>query len=556
MEYYTKQFMTGPQGAHRRAVYKSMGFTDADLSRPLIAVVNSWGEVCPGHFGLDKLAAKVKEGIWQNGATPVEFGTISQCGTLTLGLDGIRYDLSTRESVSFDIEIVVKSQLFDGMVLITACDKVVPGMLIAAARLNLPAIVVCGGIMDTGMIDGEAFTLADLDEKVMGGYLTGKVSEDEIRDMEDKACPTWGACPLMGTANTMQCLSEGLGMTLPRTSTLFANSSEILRSAKLAGNQIVELVRKGIKSNDIMTKEALENAVTMMMALGGSTNSVVHILSLAVELGMGDHITLDYLASVSQKTPCLVNVKPNGPYHMNDLERSGGVPAVMRELGNHLHQNVMTVTGNSLCENLAALKVCKVNREVIYSAQYPISEDGGIVVLYGNLAPGGAILRQSARHRENLRHQGPAKVFDSQEDAMRALHQQKILPGDVMVVRFEGPRGGPGMPDIYALQATVCGMGLDQTVAMITDARFSGFARGFGVCQISPEAEGGGPLAYLRDGDEIIIDVQKKRICAVDESIFTTRESAVNPKNDKDYKGILALYHKYGSPANRGARLE
>lgn len=555
MDYLTRKYMTGPEGAHRRAVYKAMGFTDEDLSRPLIAVVNSWGEVCPGHFGLKLLTEKVKEGVWQSGATPVEFGVISQCGTLTLGLDGIRYDLSTREVMSFEIETVVNSQMFDGIVMMTACDKVVPGMLIAAARLNLPTIVVCAGVMDAGDIDDEAFSLSDLDEQVMGSYPVGKVTPERIARMEDRACPTWGACPLMGTANTMQCLSEAVGMSLPGTATLPANSSRILREAKHAGNQIVRLVERNLRARDVMSRGAVDNMIAMMMALGGSTNSVVHILSLARELGYEDTVTLDHISDISRRTPCLVNVKPNGPYHQTDFERCGGMPAVMQELRDRLDTGVMTVSGRTLGENLDAREVREVDRNVIYSAEKPISRDGGIAVLYGNLAPGGAILRQSARYRENLRHTGPARVFDCQEDALEALRAGLVKRGDVMVVRFEGPRGGPGMPDIYAVQAAVCGMGLDKDVAVITDARFSGFARGFGVCQMTPEAEGNGPLAYLRDGDMIEIDVTGRLIRALDESIFSTRTPAVNPKAGKEHKGVLGLYKKYGGPANQGARL-
>ncbi len=553
--YLTKRYMTGPEGAHRRAVYKAMGFTDADLSRPLIAVVNSWGEVCPGHFGLDLVARKVKEGVWQAGATPVEFGTISQCGTLTLGLDGIRYDLATREMVSFDIETIVHSQMFDGIVFLTACDKVVPGMLIAAARLNLPSIFVCAGIMEAGKLDGEAFSLSDLDEKVMGGYPAGRVSPEQIARMEEEACPTWGACPLMGTANTMQCLAEALGMTLPGASTLRAASPKLLRMAKLAGGQIVRLVEKGVRAGDIMTLEALENMAAMMMVLGGSTNSVVHILSLAQELGFGDQITLDRIAGISRRTPCLVNVKPNGPYHMTDFEDCGGMPAAMREARAFLHQDVLTVTGETLRQSLERALKTAPDRRVLYPIDTPISADGGIAVLKGNLADG-AILRQSARYRENLYHRGPARIFDSQEEALEALRSGKVSPGDVMVVRFEGPRGGPGMPDIYAVQATVCGMGLDKEVAVITDARFSGFARGFGVCQITPEAAVGGPLAYLRDGDIITIDVAGRRIDVEDEAAVMARGPAPNPKDEKTYKGVLSLYKKYGGPASRGARLE
>lgn len=556
MEYYTKQYMTGPEGAHRRAVYKAMGFTDLDMSKPLVAVVNSWGEVCPGHFGLNMLTQKVKEGVWQSGATPVEFCTISQCGTLTLGLDGIRYDLATREMVSFDIETIVNSQMFDGIVFMTACDKVVPGMLVAAARLNLPSIFVCAGTMETGELNGEAFSLSDLDEQIMGGYRAGRVSKEKILAMEDRACPSWGACPLMGTANTMQCLAEAVGMTLPGASTMYATSSEILRSAKLSGNQIVKLIEKNIRAKDIMTLPAIENMITMMMVLGGSTNSVIHILSLAQELGFGEEVTLDKISEISRKTPCLVNVKPNGPYHLTDFEKSGGIPAALAEVRKCLNTDVMTVTCETMAENMKRPLKYKPDRNVLYSYEKPISKDGGIAVLRGNLAPGGAILRQSARYRDNLYHRGPARVYDSQEEALAALHANEVKPGDVMVVRFEGPCGGPGMPDIYAVQATVCGMGLDKDVAVITDARFSGFARGFGVCQITPEAAKDGPLAYLRDGDMISIDVANRIIEAEDPQIFKEREPAENPKDKKVYKGVLNLFKKYGGPANRGARLE
>lgn len=556
MDYFTKKYMTGPEGAHRRAVYKAMGFTDLDLSRPLVAVVNSWGEVCPGHYGLDLLAKKVKEGVWQNGATPVEFNTISQCGTLTLGLDGIRYDLPTRELVAFDIETIVNSQMFDGIVFMTACDKVVPGMLLAAARLNIPSIVVCGGVMETGHLDGVDFSLSDLDEMVMGAYPVGKISAAEIARMEDQACPTWGACPLIGTANTMQCLTEALGMALPGSSTLPATSAAILRAAKLAGNRIVDLIKQKVPAREIMTEQALENMVTMLMVLGGSTNSIIHILALAEELDLADRINLDFIAKTSRKTPCLLNVKPNGPYHVTDFEKSGGMPQLMKEVKAKLHLDISTVTGKTVGENLAAQADTQVNRQVIYSMAQPLSEDGGIVVLSGNLAPGGAILRQSARYRDNLLHRGPARLFNSQNETLAALKAGEIKPKDVVVVRFEGPQGGPGMPDIYAVQATICGMGLDQDVAVITDARFSGFARGFGVCQITPEAAVGGPLAYLEDGDEILIDVPNRRLEVLDPSIFEKRTKARNPRAERKHKGILGLYQKLGGPANRGARLE
>jgi len=556
MEHFTKKYLSGPEGAHRRAVYKSMGYTDGDLAKPLVAIVNSWGEVCPGHFHLKMVAQKVKEGIWQNDATPLEFNTISQCGTLTLGLDGIRFDLATRELVAFDIETVVSIQMFDGAVFIPTCDKVVPGMLIAAARLDLPSLFVLGGVMGVEEVHGNRFSLSDLDEMVMGAFPVGKTSVSEIAELEDMVCPTWGACPLMGTANTMQALTEAVGMSLPGTSTLSATSSALLREAKKSGHAIVDLMRRDIRPHAIMTEEAMKNMIVVLMALGGSTNSIIHILALAEELGLGNSINLDMIDEISRKTPCLLNVKPNGPYYVTDFDRSGGVPQLLDDLGDMLSLDVLTVTGKSLEENLANRAPRGVDRNVIYPPENPLSKDGGIVVLHGNLAPGGAILRQSARYRENLLHRGPARVFNSQEETITALKSGEIRPKDVIVVRYEGPRGGPGMPDIYTVQAMVVGMGLEKEVAVITDARFSGFARGFGVCQITPEAALGGPIALLIDGDEIVIDIPKRRLDVVDQKTLMERGKSWEPIRKEPRKGILGLYAKLGGPANKGARLE
>jgi dihydroxy-acid dehydratase len=556
MEHFTKKYLSGPEGAHRRAIYKSMGFTDLDLSKPLVAVVNSWGEVCPGHFHLNMVAQKVKEGIWQAGATPLEFNTISQCGTLTLGLDGIRYDLATRDLVAFDIETVVNIQMFDGVVFIPTCDKVVPGMLMAAARLDLPSVFVPGGVMGVEEVDGNRFSLSDLDEMVMGALPAGKADVSQIAALEEIVCPTWGACPLMGTANTMQALAEALGMALPASSTLSATSSVLLRGAKKSGSTVVDLIRKDIRPHRIMTERAMRNMVITLMALGGSTNSIIHILALAEELGLGEKINLDAIDRISAKTPCLVNVKPNGPHYVTDFDKAGGIPQLMDDLRDILSLEVLTVTGKSLEENLKDRTKKRVDRNVIFPPEKPLSRDGGIVVLYGNVAPGGAILRQSARYRENLFHQGPARVFNSQEEALVALNSGNIKPGDVMVVRYEGPRGGPGMPDIYTVQATVVGMGLEKEVAVITDARFSGFARGFGVCQITPEAALGGPIALLEEGDEITIDVTERKLDVLDEKILKKRSKSWKPVRKEPRKGILGLYAKLGGPANKGARLE
>lgn len=556
MEHSTKQYLSGPEGAHRRAVYKSMGFTDFDLSKPLVAVVNSWGEVCPGHFHLNMVAQKVKEGIWQAGATPLEFNTISQCGTLTLGLDGIRYDLATRELVAFDIETVISIQMFDGAVFISTCDKVVPGMLMAAARLNLPSLFVPGGVMGVEEVHGNRFSLSDLDEMVMGALPAGKVDVSEIAELEDIVCPTWGACPLMGTANTMQGLTEALGMALPGSSTLSATSSVLLREAKKSGSAIVDLMRKDLRPCSIMSERAMENMIVTLMALGGSTNSIVHILALAEELALGEKINLDTIDRISMTTPCVLNVKPNGPYYVTDFGKAGGISQLMDDLRDFLFLDALTVTGKPLEENLKSRAKRRVDRNVIFPLEKPLSRDGGIVVLYGNLAPGGAILRQSARYRENLFHQGPARIFNSQEETLMALKSGKIKPKDVIVVRYEGPRGGPGMPDIYTVQATVVGMGLEKEVAVITDARFSGFARGFGVCQITPEAALGGPIALLEEGDEIMIDVTNKKLDVLDEKILKKRSKSWKPIKKGPRKGILGLYAKLAGPANKGARLE
>lgn len=558
MNHRTNRFFAGIQGAHRRAVYKCMGYVNEDLSRPKIAVVNSWSEVCPGHYHLNLVSQNVKAGIWQSGGMPVEFPTISQCGTLTLGLDGIRYDLPTRDLVSFDIETVVNVQLFDGIVLIGTCDKVPPGMLLAAVRLNIPAIFVPGGVMDTGEYNDERITLSDLDELVMGKSLTTELDSSEIERIEDAVCPTPGACPLMGTANTMQELAECVGMALPFSSTLMANSAELLRMAKRSGRAIMELVKNGICARRIINEKSLNNILKVLMALGGSTNAIVHILALSQELGLEDKINLDSIDRISRQTPCLVGITPSGPYYVTDLHRAGGIPVLMKTMEELLDLDVLTVSAKSLRAVLEETKLTrtKPSADIIHSLDNPISKDGGIYVLYGNLAPDGAIFRKVATSEHKLMHKGPAKVFDSQEEALDALKSGRISKGDVIVVRYEGPRGGPGMPDIYAVLATVVGMGLEKGVALITDARFSGFARGFGVCQISPEAAVGGPLAVLKDGDMITIDVQKRSIDALTDKELARRLEAWEPVRKKERVGVLHLYSKYAGPATRGAKLE
>lgn len=558
-EWRTKEYFLGRGGAHRRAVYKCMGYTDSDLSRPKIAVVNSWGEVCPGHHHLNLVSENVKAGIWQSGGMPVEFGVISQCGTFTLGLDGIRYDLATRDLVSFDIETVVNIQLFDGMALIGTCDKIPPGMLLAAARLDIPSILVPGGVMAVGEHEGNRITLSDLDELVMGETLRREVSQREISEVEERACPTAGACPLMGTANTMQELAEAAGMALPHSSTTLANSSELLRVAKRSGVTIVDLVRNDVRPTQIMNEKSLRNMVKVLVALGGSTNAILHLLALAHELKLEDKINLEFIHKTSGETPCLVGVAPGGAYYVPDLHKAGGIPVLMKTMEDLLELDVPTVSMKSLKEILGEVQLDEKRDSadpVIHPLGDAISRDGGINVLYGNLAPRGAIFRQAVMFGKKLRHEGQAKVFNSQEEALSGLKSGKISKGNVIVVRYEGPRGGPGMPDIYAVLAMVVGMGMEKDVAVITDGRFSGFARGFGICQISPEAARGGPLAVLRDGDLVTIDVEKRSIDALTDQEIKERLRSWKSAKKRERAGILGLYAKYAGPAYRGARLE
>jgi len=551
----TKEYFTGAAGTHRRAVYKGMGYTDKDLSRPLIAVVNTFSEVCPGHHHLRSVTEQVKAGIWQAGGTPFEFGAISQCATPVLGLRGINFDLAARDVLAFDIETIVETQMFDGVVAVVACDKTAPGAFLALARLNLPAIIVPGGAMAPGYYDSRPVVLSDLDELVFGALPAGKVSPDEVLKLEDAVCPTDGACPILGTANTMQCLAEASGMALPLAGTAPAFSGERLRLAKESGNRVVELVKEGVTARQILSGKALTNTVHTLMALGGSTNAVLHLLALADELGLGGEIDLETFERASQNTPCLANVKPNGPYFVTDFHNHGGVPALMWEIRERLNLDAPTVSGKTVGEVLSeqAKRVPPGgrDRQVIRERSNPVYNTGGITVLRGALAPDGSV----ARRLDNtiLHHQGPAHVFNSQEEALAAVQTGAVKPGEVVVVRFVGPRGAPGMPDIYAVLAAIVGKGLEGQVGVVTDGRFSGFARGLGVCQVTPEAAVGGPLAKLEDGDIITIDLPSRRLDVADAEKVMARPAVPNPRPVPP--GILGLYAKTAGPATRGAKL-
>jgi dihydroxy-acid dehydratase len=531
-----------------------MGFTDDDMKKPLVAVVNTPSEVCPGHFHLRAVADAVKAGIWQAGGTPMEFTSISQCATPSLGLASMRYDLPARDLLAFDVETIVETQIFDAVVMIVTCDKTTPGALMAAARLDLPSIVVLGGVMPVGRHDGKPVSLADLDEKVWGALQTGKVSAAEVLCLEDKVCPAPGACPILGTANTMQCLAEAVGMALPGSATCYAMSGEQLRLAKLAGNKIMELVASGTTARKILTRAALENMIRVQMTLGGSTNAVLHILALSHELGLGCEVDLDLISEFSNSTPCLVDVTPTGHYYLPDLHRAGGITKVLEALEDKLHLDSTTVGGMTIGQILEDSKKNAVIDEhrIIRSRENPVAQTGGIAILRGNLAPLGSV----ARRLNNTipEHTGPAKCFDSQEEAIAGINSGKVKEGDVLVVRYSGPKGAPGMPDTYAVLASVVGRGLEGKIAVVTDGRFSGFARGLGVCQISPEAAVGGPLAVIRDGDMIRISMPEREL-----SLLVTdleeRLKGWHAPAPRATRGILGLYATNAQPAWKGARL-
>ncbi len=555
----TKPYFTKGAGSHRRAVYKALGYTDEDLDRVLIGVVNTWSEVCPGHHNLRTVAERVKAGIWQAGGTPLEFGAISQCATPVLGLRGINFDLAAREVLAFDIETVAETQLFDGLAVLVACDKTVPGALLALARLDLPAVIVPGGVMEVGKVDGRPAVLSDLDELVFGALPTGKVAREELFALEDAVCPGDGACPILGTANTMQCLAEVSGLALPLSGTAPAASGEKLRLAKQAGRRVTEMVLSGDprwRPRALLGRPTLVNMGTALMGLGGSTNAVLHLLALAEELGLGHEVDLDLIGEISRNTPCVAYVKPNGPYFVTDLHRAGGVPAVLATLADRLDLGAYNVSGETLggvvAKAAARPTAATAGPGVVRTLADPVYSTGGIAVLHGDLAPDGSV----ARRLDNtiLHHEGPARVFNSQTEVLAAFEDGRIRPGDTVVVRFLGPRGAPGMPDIYAVLAAVVGRGLEGKVAVVTDGRFSGFARGLGVCQVSPEAAVGGPLAKLRDGDVIRIDLVDCRLDVKNAAEVLRRKPEPAPER-REARGIMQLYRTSAGPANRGARL-
>jgi len=521
------------------------------MSRPLIGIVNSHSEIIPGHTHLKGLAAAVKAGVHRNGGTPVEVQTIGVCDGLAMNHLGMKYSLASRELIADSVEVVARAHCFDAMVLMPNCDKIIPGMLMAAARLNIPSIVVSGGPMLAGSSGERSLDVADVFEAV-GAVKAGKMASEDLARLEEDACPTCGSCAGMFTANSMNCLTESLGMALPRNGTIPAVMSARLRLAKMAGMQVMELLRKGILPRRIMTPAAFRNALTVDMALGCSTNTVLHLFAIAHEAGVG--LDLERVNEISARTPNLCRISPAGSDHLEDLDRAGGVPALMAELSRAdlIDGECVTVTGNAVAGNLEGIEV--FDRDVIRPVADPYLSEGGLAVLFGPLAPEGAVVKQSAVDPAMLRHEGPARIFDSEEEASAAILDAKIVPGEVVVIRYEGPKGGPGMREMLTATSALAGMGLDSQVALITDGRFSGATRGASIGHVSPEAAAGGPIAVIRDGDVISIDIPAKRLdINLGPGEISARLEAWRPPERSIPAGYLERYAELVTSANTGA---
>lgn len=543
----------GSQQAPHRSLFNALGFTEEERKKPMIGIVSSYNEIVPGHMNLDKIVDAVKLGVAEAGGMPVVFPAIAVCDGIAMGHVGMKYSLVTRDLICDSTECMAIAHQFDGLVMVPNCDKNVPGLLMAAARLNIPTVFVSGGPMLAGHYNCHKTSLSSMFEAV-GSYAAGKITEDDLTEMEEKTCPTCGSCSGMYTANSMNCLTEALGMGLKGNGTIPAVYSERIRLAKHAGNQIVDLVNKNICPRDIMTKEAFFNAMTVDMALGCSTNSMLHLPAIAHEAGVD--LNLEIANSLSEKTPNLCHLAPAGPTYMEDLNEAGGVYAVMKELTklNLLNLDVMTVTGKTMGENISSA----VNRDtnVIRTVENPYSKTGGIAVLKGNLAPEGSVVKRSAVVPEMMEHTGPARVFDCEDDAIEAIKGGKIVEGDVVVIRYEGPKGGPGMREMLNPTSAIAGMGLGSSVALITDGRFSGASRGASIGHVSPEAFDGGPIAFVKEGDMIHININENVIemLVSDEEIAKRKENWQPRVNE--VSGYLKRYRELVTSAVTGAVLK
>ena len=545
---------TGTQQAPHRSLFNALGMTKEEMDRPLVGIVSSYNEIVPGHMNLDKITQAVKLGVAMAGGTPVMFPAIAVCDGIAMGHVGMKYSLVTRDQIADSTEAMAMAHQFDALVMIPNCDKNVPGLLMAAARLNVPTVFVSGGPMLAGHLNGHKTSLSSMFEAV-GAYAAGKLDEDGLTECEMKTCPTCGSCSGMYTANSMNCLTEVLGMGLKGNGTIPAVYSERIRLAKHAGMQVMEMYRKNIRPRDIMTKEAILNALTVDMALGCSTNSMLHLPAIAHEIGIDFDIS--FANEISAKTPNLCHLAPAGPTYIEDLNEAGGVYAVMNELNKKglLHTECMTVTGKTVGENI---KDCvNLNPEVIRPIDNPYSQTGGLAVLKGNLAPDGGVVKRSAVVEEMMVHEGPARVFDCEEDAIAAIKGGKIVEGDVVVIRYEGPKGGPGMREMLNPTSAIAGMGLGSSVALITDGRFSGASRGASIGHVSPEAAVGGPIALVEEGDIISINIPELKLeIKVSDEEMQARKAKWQPREPKVTTGYLARYAAMVTSGNRGAILE
>lgn len=537
--------------APHRSLLKANGFTDEEISRPFVGIVNSANEIIPGHIHLGRIAQAAKDGVRIAGGTPMEFSVIGICDGIAMNHAGMRYSLPSREIIADSIELVAMGHAFDALIFIPNCDKVVPGMLMAALRLNIPSIVVSGGPMLAGFHRGKKVDVISVFESV-GRFKAGKITEEELRELEGCACPTAGSCAGMFTANSMNCLTEALGLGLPGNGTIPAPFSERIRLAKQAGMKIMELIEKDIKPRDIATKAAFNNAIAVDMALGCSTNTVLHVPAVAHEAGID--LDLDDFDRMSKKVPHLCSLSPAGPHFLEDLYRAGGIQAVMKRVQetNVLDGSVMTATGSTLSDNLSKAEI--LDDEVIRPLKNPYHEEGGIAILRGTLAPDGAVVKQSGVAPEMMKREGTARVFDSEEEASQAILGDRIKAGDVIVIRYEGPKGGPGMREMLTPTSVIAGMGLDKDVALITDGRFSGGTRGAAIGHCSPEAAAGGPIALIKDGDRILIDIPARRLdLLVDGAELSERKKSFRPP-EKKLTGVLKRYAEMSLSADKGAR--
>ncbi|MBP3199919.1 MAG: dihydroxy-acid dehydratase [Butyrivibrio sp.] len=546
--------MEGIQQAPHRSLFNALGFTEEERKKPLIGIVSSYNEIVPGHMNIDKITDAVKLAVAEAGGMPVVVPAIAVCDGIAMGHIGMKYSLVTRDLIADSTECLAKAHAFDGMVCIPNCDKNVPGLLMAAARVNIPTVFVSGGPMMAGRVDGHKTSLSSMFEAV-GSVSAGKMTEEKLCEYEEKACPTCGSCSGMYTANSMNCLTEAIGMGLPGNGAIPAVYSARIRLAKHAGYAVMDLVKKNIRPKDIMTKEAFMNAMTMDMALGCSTNTMLHLPAIAHEAGV--ELDMEVANEVSARTPNLCHLAPAGPTYMEDLNEAGGVLAVMSELvkKNLINTDLITVTGKTIKENLEGVR--NLNPEVIRPIENPYMQSGGIAVLKGNIAPDTGVVKKSAVVPEMMVHEGPARVFDCEEDAIAAILGGKIVAGDVVVIRYEGPKGGPGMREMLNPTSAIAGMGLGSTVALITDGRFSGASRGASIGHVSPEAAVGGPIALIEEGDIISIDIPNNSLnVKVSDEELAKRKEKWQPREPKVTTGYLARYRELVTSGNRGAILE